>query len=129
MGNVNLFEKAVRGKMRFPFKGMISVEDLWDLSVRDLDSIFKTLNSKLKEVNEESLLKVAAKEDEELKIKVDIIKYIVQVKLEEENKKLEDQKNKERKEKIKEALYKKQEEDLNSLSVEQLKAMLIELEQ
>ena len=128
MENVNLFEKAVRGKMRFPFKGMISVEDLWDLSVRDLDSIFKTLNSKLKEVNEESLLKISTKEDEELQIKVDIIKYIVQTKLDEEAKKLEDKKNKERKEKIKEALYKKQEEDLSNLSKAQLEAMLLELE-
>lgn len=128
MENVNLFEKAVRGKMRFPFKGMISVEDLWDLSVRDLDSVFKTLNSKLKEVNEESLLKISTKEDEELQIKVDIIKYIVQTKLDEEAKKLEDKKNKERKEKIKEALYKKQEEDLSNLSKAQLEAMLLELE-
>ena len=128
MENVNLFEKAVRGKMRFPFKGMISVEDLWDLSVKDLDGIFKTLNSKLKEANEESLLKISTKEDEELQIKVDIIKYIVQTKLDEEAKKLEDKKNKERKEKIKEALYKKQEEDLSNLSKAQLEAMLLELE-
>ena len=128
MEYVNLFEKAVRGKMRFPFKGMISVEDLWDLSVKDLDSIFKTLNSKLKEANEESLLKISTKEDEELQIKVDIIKYIVQTKLDEETKKLEDKKNKERKEKIKEALYKKQEEDLSNLSKAQLEAMLLELE-
>ena len=37
-----LFVMATRGKYRFPFKGQISVEDLWDLSVKNLDSIFKS---------------------------------------------------------------------------------------
>ena len=41
---MNLFEVAVREKYRFPYNGMISTEDLWDLSVNALDSIFKTLN-------------------------------------------------------------------------------------
>ena len=44
----NMFEVATREKMRFPFKGMISVEDLWDLSVQNLDKVFKTLNSQRK---------------------------------------------------------------------------------
>lgn len=52
----NMFEIATRTKMRFPFKGMISVEDLWDLSVQNLDKVFKTLNSQRKEAQEESLL-------------------------------------------------------------------------
>lgn len=35
----NIFEAATRYKYRFPFKGMISVEDLWDLKLQDLDSV------------------------------------------------------------------------------------------
>ena len=43
--STNMFEIAARNKFRFPFKGMISTEDLWDLSVENLDNVFKTLNS------------------------------------------------------------------------------------
>ena len=34
--NTNMFEVATRNKFRFPFKGLISVEDLWELSVDNL---------------------------------------------------------------------------------------------
>ena len=47
--NVNsMFEVAVRNKMRFPYKGLISVEDLWDLSVEAIYTVFKSLNYKVK---------------------------------------------------------------------------------
>jgi len=78
--NTNIFEVAVKSKFRFEFKGLISVEDLFDLNVRDLDSVFKTLNSQLKQVKEESLLEIKTKQDEELDIKIEIVKYIFEVK-------------------------------------------------
>ena len=40
----NIFEVATRNKYRFPYRGQISVEDMWDLPVTELDKIFKTLN-------------------------------------------------------------------------------------
>lgn len=33
---MNLFEIASREKYRFPYKGLISVEDLWDLTLPGL---------------------------------------------------------------------------------------------
>ena len=56
MSEMNIFEFAARNKMRFAFKGMLSVEDLWDLDVKNLDSIFQGLNSQLKQTKEEGLL-------------------------------------------------------------------------
>ena len=41
----NMFEKAVKGKYRFPYKGQIAVEDLYDLPLGSLDTVFKTLNA------------------------------------------------------------------------------------
>ena len=42
-----IFEYATRNKIRFPFKGMISVEDLWELTPTNLDTIYKTLNKQV----------------------------------------------------------------------------------
>lgn len=123
----NKFEVATRSKMRFPFRGLISVEDLWDLSVNNLDSIFKTLNSELKQVQEESLLNVKTKEDKELDVKIEIVKHVVKVKLEEENARLQVKAQKEQKQKIMEILSAKQDESLQNKSVEELQAMLGEL--
>lgn len=127
MTNANIFEVAARTKMRFDFRGQISVEDLWDLSVNNLDTIFKTLNSQLKQVQEESLLNTKTKEDKELDTKIEIVKYIVSVKLEEANVKLKALEQKKQKQKIMEILETKQDESLQNKSAEELKAMLDEM--
>ncbi len=121
---MNMFEIATRTKMRFPFKGMISVEDLWDLSVKDLDTIFKTLNAQIKKSQEESLLVTKTEEDEVLSTQIEIVKYIVAVKLAEAEKVKQSKAVKEQKQKIMEILSAKEDEDLHNKSVDELKAML-----
>lgn len=119
-----MFENATRTKMRFPFKGMISVEDLWDLSVKDLDTIFKTLNAQVKKSQEESLLVTKTEEDEVLSTQIEIVKYIVAVKLAEAEKVKQSKAVKEQKQKIMEILSAKEDEDLHNKSIDELKAML-----
>lgn len=123
----NKFEVATRTKMRFTFKGQISVEDLWDLTPTNLDTIFKSLNSELKQVKEESLLSFKSEQDKELDMKIEIVKHIVSVKLEESNKRLKDKEQKEQKQKIMEILSSKEEESLQNKSVEELQTMLNQL--
>ena len=110
--------------MRFPFKGMISVEDLWDLSVKDLDTIFKTLNTQVKRSQEESLLVTKTEADEVLSVQIEIVKHIVTVKLDEAEKAKQSKVVKEQKQKIMEILSAKEDEDLHNKSVDELKAML-----
>jgi len=126
--NINIFEVAIREKFRFPFKGMINSEDLWDLNVQSLDSVFKTLNSQLKQVKEESLLDTKTQQDKELDMKIEIIKYIVKVKQEEENLRLKSKEQREKKQKIMEILSVKQDTALQNMSEDELKKMLNELE-
>lgn len=78
---MEMFEKAVRMKLRFAYKGIASVEDLWDLSLTDLDNLFKMLNKEVKDSKEESLLNTKSEADTLAELKVEIVKYIVSVKL------------------------------------------------
>lgn len=123
-----LFELATRNKMRFPFRGMISVEDLWDLSLTNLDSVFKTLNEEAKKSEEESLLETKSKEDEEISNKINIVKYIVNVKLEEKRAREDARKNAEMKQRLLEIKAKRQDAALENMSDEDLDKMLAELD-
>lgn len=121
------FEIATRMKFRFPYKGLISVEDLWDLPMTALDDIYKTLNKDVKKAEEESLLNAKDTTDAELLAKIDIVKHIFAVK----QKEAEDRKaavaNAEKRQRILEIIARKQDESLNNMSEEELVKMLGEL--
>lgn len=123
----NMFEIATRTKMRFPFKGMVTVEDLWDLSVQNLDKVFKALNSQRKEAQEESLLSAKSSADEVLDTQIEIVKYIVGVKLDEQAARLKAAENKEKKQKIMALMAKKDDEALENMSKEELQKLLDEI--
>lgn len=127
MSEVNLFEVATRENYLFPFKGMINVIDLWDLSLTNLDSVFKTLNAEVKKSEEESLLNAKTKEDEELTNKIEIIKYIVNKKLAEKEARENEKKNKEKRQRILEIKAKRQDEALENMSDEDLNKLLADL--
>ena len=123
-----MFEFATRSKMRFPYKGMVSVEDLWDLPVKELDKVFKTLNAQKKQTQEESLLSTKTKEDEALSTQIDIIKYIVSVKLAEIEANEKAIANKAKKQKIMAIITAKEDEALKDASIEDLQKMLSEID-
>lgn len=128
MTNTNLFETATRGKYRFPYKGLVSVEDLWDISLEGLDSIYKTLNTELKKVNEDSLLEPKTTGSEKLSNMIEIVKHIVGVKIAERDARLNDLVRKEQKQKILEAIDAKKNENLRNASLEDLQKMLDDLD-
>ena len=128
MSKNEMFITATRNKFRFPFRGQISVEDLWDLSVENLDSVYKTLNSQVKKAKEESLLNTKSKEDEIIEMQIEIVKYIVSVKQDEAAKKVAAKEKKARKQRILEVLAAKEDADLQNKSPEELQAMLSELD-
>jgi hypothetical protein len=124
----NMFESAVRSKLRFPFKGLISVEDLYDLSVENLDAIFKALNAQVKLAKEESLLNKRSKQEEELALKVELVKHVVKTKLDEDAARRKLKEQKEKKQKIMEIMANKQDADLQNKSLDELSKMLDELD-
>lgn len=128
MTTTNIFEYAVRNKVRFPFKGMISVEDLWDLSLTNLDSIYKTLNKQVKQSEEESLLSTKTSVDTELEVQIAVVKHIVSVKLAEQEEREKALAKKAQKQKIMSIIATKENEALQNSSIDDLKKMLDELD-
>ena len=124
MKSENLNEVAVREMYRFPYRGSITTEDLWDLSVTSLDTVFKALNTQAKQSQEESLLQQRNKEDEVLDRKIEIIKYIVGVKQAEKQAAQAAAEKKAQKQRIMEILANKEDAELQNKSPEELRKML-----
>lgn len=122
----NLFEIASKKKYRFPYKGMISTEDLWDLTPAQLDVVYKTLNKNLKAQGEESLL-AEDSVDETLANMIEIVKHVFAVKQEEIKARKEAVENAEKRKRILEVIAQKQDEALHDLSEADLQKMLEEL--
>ena len=122
----NLFEIATREKYRFPYKGQISAEDLWDLSPTALDGIYKTLNKAIKAQDEESLM-AEREADPTAANMVEIVKHIFTVKRDEQRAKKAAIENAEKRRHIMDILARKQDEALNNKSEEELLKMLDEM--
>lgn len=120
----DLFKVAAKRKYRFNFKGLISVEDLYDLKVEELDRIYRDLKSQQKSNSEESLLQTVSKEDKELNNKIEIIKTIVEDKLSAREKALRAAEKKAQNQKILEILADKKDAALKEKSIEELQAMI-----
>lgn len=122
-----MFERAVRGKLRFDYRGQCTVEDLWDLNVQALDSIYKKLKSREKAMNEDSLLETRSAEDTEIALSIDIVKHIVETKLAEKKSREEAADRKAKKEQIMTLIANKQNEQLAGKSIEELQQMVADL--
>ena len=119
-----MFETASRRTYRFPFHGSINTEDLWDLSVQNLDLVFKALNAQVKQSSEESLLQTKNPASQQLETQIAIVKHIVSVKLAEAETRRLASENAQKRQRIMEIISSKQDEELHSKSIEELSKML-----
>ena len=124
MSTVDIFKIAIKEKYRWFYKGVISTEDLFDLSLEALDGIYKNLMKQKRTESEESLLSVS-KEDKELNIKIEIIKTIVADKLAEKEKAKRSAERKAQNQKILEIMADKKDAALKEKTLEELQAMII----
>lgn len=120
---MNIFEKATKEKVRFSYKGNISVEDLWDLSLTALDSIYGELENSLEKLPKKSLLSTTSNQRDEIEFKQEIIKHIVEVKQSENNAKAIAKENSAKKQMILDLIAKKQNQSYENMSVEELTAL------
>lgn len=121
-----IFEYASKNKLRFNFRGVISVEDLWDLSLEQLDCLYRGLKKEAKNSEEESLL-TEKQVDEKVTVSIKIVEYIFKVKKEEIELRKQKAAKKAEKQKLLAILANKKDAELQEKSVEELEKMIAEL--
>ena len=124
------FEKATRKKLRFQAPvGLITTEDLWDLTLPQLNSIAKDLNKKIKASEEEDFLDEpkAGVEEDTTKLAFDVVLFILETKKKEKEDREQATERKQKKDQLLALLAEKQTAGLRELSEEELKKKIEEL--
>lgn len=129
---VSTFEQATRLKFRFESPvGGLTAEDLWDLPLSsatgraNLDDVAKRLHRQLKSaVDEVSFVQPALKTNDELQLKFDVVKRVIDVRVAERDAAAAEAVRREKKQRIMEIIARKEDEQLSSTSVDELRAML-----
>jgi hypothetical protein len=122
----NIYKQAIRKHVRFEFKGLRSVEELWDLNLQQLDSIFKALSVQRQAISE-TLLSIKDAETTELDLKIEIVRDVVATLLKEKEDREEAANNAARKQKILAAISRKKDDELANLSVAELEELAKQL--
>lgn len=121
---MDIFKYAVKNKLRFNYKGVCTVEDLYDIPLSGLDKMYGELKKQQKNFGEDSLLNKKSSEEKEIGIKIEIIESIVADRLADIDKAKKAQETRERNRRIAQIIADKEDAALNDMSLEDLKAML-----
>lgn len=81
MSNINLFELAARKKLRFESsRGLLSTEQLFDLSLQALDQIAIALDKKIRDTAPKSFISDKPAVDSDAQNSLEIVKHIIEYK-------------------------------------------------
>lgn len=122
----NIYRFAAEHALRYPYKGSIATEDLFNLTVKQLDDIHIALKRQLKKNDDESLLAATDKtaEDIELEVKIAIVKDIFDSKQEQAKLRRDALEKQKYNQKIAGIIAEKEDAALRNKSVDELKEML-----
>lgn len=120
------FKLASQQKLRVQTKrGFLSVEQLWDLPVDELDELAVSMEVEHKQSGKKSFLKEKSSlKDKTTKLRFDVVLEVLNTKVEESEAASEAREVKEHNEKILALIADKQDETLKGKSIKQLQAML-----
>ena len=119
------YKLATKQKLRFQTnKGLLSTEQLWELSLDELDALAVSLKEQHEESGKKSFLVKKSEKDKTAKLRFDVAYDILMTKKEEAETLAEAQEIKEHNNKILTLIKDKQDETLKGKSIEQLEKML-----
>lgn len=128
----NLFLEASRCKLRFNTgRGQLSVEDLWDLSLKDLDKAAVAIDEEIKPQRKSFLEnpdRSEARRAKEGELALEIVKAIIAVMQAENKERLAEASKRQRREFLQGLLEKKQIDALESLSAADIEKELAALD-
>lgn len=119
------FKLASKQKLRFQTsRGPLTTEQLWDLSLDELDELAVSLETEHKQSDKKSFIVKSTAKDKTAKLRFDVILDVLNTKLEEAQALTEAQEIKEHNKKIISLISEKQDESLKGKSIKQLESML-----
>lgn len=122
----NIFEEATRLKLRFQtMRGLITVEDLWDIPLQSssqpsLNEVAINVDKALEKAGRKNFITKNTK-DEILELKMKIVKYIIEVKLEEDKERKRQAEIKARRELLMDVIEEKEIDELKEKPLKDLK--------
>lgn len=120
-----MYKQASKQKLRVSTsKGNLSVEQLWDLSLSDLDELAVSLEKAYNESSNKSFLVKKTAKNKNVKLMFDIVLDILTTKVEENEVLTQSRENKEHNQKILDLIASKKDEELKSKSVKDLEKLL-----
>jgi len=123
---MNVFEQASRDKLRFDLSGQISTEQLWDVKLDNLISYEEGLAETVESYGKSTRRKAGrkTKEQELNELRLAIVTSILDTRIKEQEDSAEALKTKAHNQKIMDLIAAKQDQDLQSKSVDELKKLL-----
>lgn len=124
----DIFAQATRKALRFKTAlGTLATEDLWNLGLPQLDHIAVALHKEIQD-KEVSFIKKAVPDSENVQLKFDVVKYIIDTKVEEADALKARHEKDLRRRKLLEVLADQEDEALKSKSKEEILKELEELD-
>ncbi len=122
---MNNFKEVSKQKLRISTsKGLLSIEQLWDLSLTELDTLAVSLQEEHEKSGKKSFLTKTTAKDKIAKLKFDVVLEVLIDKNDEAQALSEAKEIKEHNQKIIQLISEKQDESLKGKSIKQLEAML-----
>lgn len=120
-----MYKEALQKKLRFKTnKGMITTEDLFDLSLQNLNTLAIMLDKKISEAPKKSFIEELPAEENDDELRFSIVKDVINIKLKARKDNIDKAQANAQKKRILEILAKRNDEELEKKSTEELRAML-----
>lgn len=120
-----MYKEALQKKLRFKTnKGIITIEDLFDLSLQNLNTLAIMLDEKVNEAPKKSFIEELPAEENDNELRFNIVKDVINIKLKARKDNIDKAQKDAQKKRIAKLIAKKQDEALENKSIEELQAML-----